>query len=98
MAWPTLVYVEVANTVLRLHRNRLARLDEALRILDVMQAVTADTRPVELLVRDAWELALARKLTVYDACYLVLAEGLDVPLVTADRRLAAATENAVLLD
>ena len=98
VAWPTLVYVEVAHTVLRLHRNRIARLDEALRVLDVLKSVTADARPVELLVRDAWGLALVRNLTVYDACYVVLAEGLGVPLVTADRRLAAATENAVILD
>ena len=98
MAWPTLVYVEVAHTVLRLHRNRLARLDEALRILDALKSVSADAHPVEPLIGDAWELALGRKLTVYDACYVVLAEALDVPLITADRRLAAATENAILLD
>jgi len=95
--WPTLVYVEVGHTVLRLHRNHLARLEEAKRIVDTHLAVDADARPVESLVEGAWELALVRSLTVYDACYVVLAEALDVPLVTADRRLAEATPNAVLL-
>jgi predicted nucleic acid-binding protein len=38
-----------------------------------------------------------RRLTVYDAVSVVLAEGLDAPLVTADRQLANATEQAVLL-
>ena len=83
--------------MLRLHRNHLARLEEAKRIVDTHLAVDADARPVESLVEGAWELALVRSLTVYDACYVVLAEALDVPLVTADRRLAEATPSAVLL-
>src|SRR4051794_24470130 len=41
--------------------------------------------------------AFERGLTVYDAAYVVLAEALDAPLVTAERRLAEATERAVLL-
>ena len=41
--------------------------------------------------------SLVQQLSVYDACYVVLAEALDAPLVTADRRLAEATANAVLL-
>jgi len=97
VAWPTLLYPEVAHTVLRLHRNRLASLAEARRILDTLLALSAETRPVESLVAIAWGVALARSLTVYDACYIVLAEALDAPLVTADRRLAEATPNAVLL-
>lgn len=62
-----------------------------------MHALDANARPVESLVRAAWATALSRGLTVYDACYVVLAETLDVPLVTADRGLATATPNAVLL-
>jgi len=33
---------------------------------------------------------VAQSLTSYDACYLALAETLDAPLVTLDRKLAAA--------
>jgi len=40
------------------------------------------------LLGRCWE--LRSTLTVYDAAYVALAEALDVPLVTADRRLAAA--------
>ncbi len=40
-----------------------------------------------LLVR-CWE--LHDNLTVYDASYVALAEALDVPLLTGDRRLASA--------
>jgi predicted nucleic acid-binding protein len=41
--------------------------------------------------------AVERRLTLHDAAYVVLAEALDAPLVTADRQLANATEQAVLL-
>jgi len=42
-------------------------------------------------------LALELGLSSYDASYLALAQSLDVPLVTADRRLAAAAPLAELL-
>lgn len=45
----------------------------------------------------AMAVALDRGLSVYDAAYVVLAEALDAPLVTADRQLANATEQGVLL-
>jgi predicted nucleic acid-binding protein len=41
--------------------------------------------------------ALSSELSVYDACYAVLAEAEDAVLVTADRRLAAAVTEAELL-
>jgi predicted nucleic acid-binding protein len=94
--WPTLIYAEVANALLQLHRHGLS-IDRARAALDAMHAHDANARPVESLVRAAWAMALSRSLTVYDACYVVLAEALDVPLVTADRRLAEATRNAVPL-
>jgi predicted nucleic acid-binding protein len=66
-------------------------------VLDTLYAVPAEVRTVESLARHAWVLALDRRLTVYDACYIVVAEALDAPLVTADRRLAGATRNSVLI-
>lgn len=50
------------------------------------------------LAPPALEVALDRGLTPSDACYVVLAELRGATLVTADRKLAAATPNAVLLD
>ncbi|MHB8469292.1 MAG: type II toxin-antitoxin system VapC family toxin [Gaiellaceae bacterium] len=97
VAWPTLVYPEVAHVVLRLHRNGRLTHDRANLTMRTLFAVAAHARPVESLVGSAWPVALDRKISVYDACYVVLAEALDAPLVTADRRLAAATANAVLL-
>ena len=44
--------------------------------------------PHGFLLPRAWE--LRNNLTAYDAVYVALAEALDAPLVTRDRRLAAA--------
>ena len=43
-----------------------------------------------LLLEAACRLAGAKRLTLYDAAFLALAETLDCPIVTADRRLADA--------
>ena len=44
--------------------------------------------PHEVLLPRVWE--LRNNLTAYDAVYVALAEALDAPLLTRDRRLAAA--------
>ena len=44
--------------------------------------------PHDLLLPRVWE--LRNNLTAYDAVYVALAEALDAPLLTRDRRLAAA--------
>jgi predicted nucleic acid-binding protein len=44
------------------------------------------------LIRRAWE--LRHNFSFYDGLYVALAEGLDVPLVTLDRRLARAAGDA----
>lgn len=54
-------------------------------------------RPLSALAGPALRLSLDRDLSVYDACYLALAEATGATLVTADRGLAAAATDAVLL-
>jgi predicted nucleic acid-binding protein len=49
------------------------------------------------LAADALERALELGLSVYDACYVVLADAADATFVTADRRLAAAVSRAAVL-
>jgi predicted nucleic acid-binding protein len=47
-----------------------------------------DLFPYESLAQRVWQ--LRRNLTSYDAAYVALAEALDAPLVTLDRRLSEA--------
>jgi predicted nucleic acid-binding protein len=47
------------------------------------------------LIEDALTLADQKKLTAYDACYAVLAQKLDLPLITADAPLASAVDWAI---
>ena len=96
-AWPAHLYVEVAHSLLRLTRARQISPGRASESLSDVLAIRGQVGSAQTLVEAAFALALERRLSVYDAAYVVLAEVLDAPLVTADRRLAEATEQAVLL-
>lgn len=83
---PEIIDLEVASVVRRLRlagslSERRARF--AIDDLEAMPFVRAPHRP---LLRRSWE--LRSNLSVYDAAYVVLAELLAAPLLTADARLA----------
>jgi predicted nucleic acid-binding protein len=85
---PDLVDVE---TVAVLRRRWLAGdlSDERFRAaVDDLLALPITRFPVGPLMVRAFE--LRANVTAYDACYVALAEALDCPLITADRRLANA--------
>jgi predicted nucleic acid-binding protein len=96
-AWPELALVEIANGLLRLVRGRRLAEADALRATSRFVAAPVRCEPLALLALPAFRLAAERALSVYDAAYVVLAEGLGAQLVTADRRLAAATEKSILI-
>lgn len=86
---PYLIDVEVVSTWRKLtaagrldgRRAEIARIN--LRELPIRRV------PHTRMMERCWE--LRHNVTIYDAVYVALAEALDVPLVTADRRLANAT-------
>ena len=85
---PDLVDVE---TVSVLRRRWLAGdlSDERFRgAVDDLLALPITRFPVGPFMVRAFE--LRANITAYDACYVALAEALDCPLITADRRLANA--------
>lgn len=84
---PELIDIEVAN-ILRKSVLRRERSPERAGSLLAAWARNAVVRHSHAHLLDAvWR--LRGSITPYDASYVALASALDVPLVTADRRLAA---------
>ena len=92
----TLAFTEVANALLGYVRVGALTLNDATAALDALAGVPWLLHGTEL-ARAALGTALDLGLSAYDGTYAALAESLDVPLVTADRRLAAAAADAELL-
>ncbi len=94
---PDLFYIECANILLKYARRfgrplKDSQADVAdLKLLSLKPTSTAD------LMEDSLLLASEKKLTAYDACYAVLSQKLDIPLITADEPLARAVETAILI-
>lgn len=94
---PDLIVPESTHALVRLVRAGRLDLDDARRL-----AGNIDRAPLEVhsglgSMGPALELARARSLSGYDAFYAVLSDVLELPLVTADRTLAAAVGRAVLV-
>lgn len=84
--------IEVGNALLlAMRRRRISpeRRNEALEQLTKLQ-LTVDGHTLERVWTDSLALADAYRLTLYDACYLELAQRRGLPLATLDRDLRAA--------
>jgi predicted nucleic acid-binding protein len=87
---PDLFWPEVGNILWKaLRQGRMSRTsaEEAITILQERKFATAPTAP---LLEDAFAIAAAHERTVYDGIYVALAVHANLPLVTADERLANA--------
>lgn len=84
---PDLFYIECANILWKYVRRFNYASDEALSDLSDLLRLNLDAVATSDLLVDALTLAAGHGLSVYDACYVVLANLLDIPLVTADARL-----------
>ena len=94
---PDLVYAEVGKALLVEHRAGLMKAAEVTISLERLLRIPIGAVSTTTLIRNASAIALARGLSAYDACYVALAEANDAVLVTADRKLAAATNRAELI-
>ncbi len=85
---PDLLYAECANTVWKYVSHHRYAPQQAQAALDALGALALQVIPTQLLFQEAFRLGLRFRITVYDACYLALAQRLRCPLVTEDKDLA----------
>lgn len=86
---PTLWRSEFLNVLTTAVRAHVLTLVQAHETWQVAQTIFANSE-IEVSGDDVLEAAAARKLSAYDAQFVVAATDLDVPLVTSDRRIQAA--------
>lgn len=84
---PDLFFVECANILWKYVRRFNYAADEARRDLNDLMQLNLAAVDTENLLAAAFDLAVENDLTVYDACYVALANLLELPLLTADKRL-----------
>ena len=88
LAAPCLFSAEAANILRRLALGGTLTADEATLAHTDLHDLRAEMFPYAPFARRIWE--LRENVTCYDAWYVAIAEALDAPLATLDRRLAQA--------
>ena len=78
--------IEVLSVLRRLTMRSSMPAHAAREALDAFGALQIARHPLRRLIPRIW--SLRDEVSAYDAGYVALAEALDVPLLTADRRLA----------
>ena len=94
---PSLILVETANALVNQGRFRGLELATARLLFANVLGLPLELVPESVLAADALVLAAELGLSAYDALYVALAAGRDLPLLTADRRLAASYHGATLV-
>ena len=92
---PDLFYIECANILLKYTKRYKRPLEDSLADLKDLNALALHSTSTAELIEDALKLAQQKNITAYDACYAVLAQKLELPLITADMPLASAIDWAV---
>ena len=85
---PDLLRVEVLSVIRRHAASGELTKREADHAVDDLLALPISIYPTFALLRRCW--ALRGSVTAHDACYVALAEALDVTFLTADAKLANA--------
>ena len=85
---PDLFFVECANILWKYARRFDYPAENAHQDLVDLRALALRSVSTADLISPALELALENNITAYDACYIALAKGTNLPLITADHSLA----------
>ena len=86
---PQLVLVEATNVLRRLERERVLDPRDADEARSDLLLLPLELFPFAPLADRVWD--LRRTVSSYDAWYIALAEAIDAPLATLDRRLRRAS-------
>lgn len=93
---PHLLDVEVAQVIRRYAADGEIDGERGRLLLTDLADFPLQRYPHDFLLSRIWD--LRNNLTAYDAAYVALAEALDVPLLTRDKRLAAAGGHRVQIE
>lgn len=93
---PHLLDVEVAQALRRYEKGAVLPVDRVQRALRALPRLGLRRHEHAMFLPRVRE--LRDNLTAYDAVYVALAEALDAPLLTMDRRLAAAPGHRARVD
>ena len=94
---PDLFYIECTNILLKYMRRFKRSLEDSRADLTGLNLLALKSTPTSLLIEAALDLAYDKNLTAYDACYVVLAKRMDIPLITADMAVVKAIQWAIWL-
>jgi predicted nucleic acid-binding protein len=94
---PDLFYIECTNILLKYMRRFGRSLENSRADLADLNLLALKSTSTSLLMEAALDLANDKSLTAYDACYVVLAEQMDIPLITADVAVVKVIEWAIWL-
>ena len=86
---PHLLDVEIAQVLRRYVREKTIAASRGEEALQDLNDLPLNRYPHDILMPRVWELRAV--LTAYDAVYIALAELLDAPLLTCDRKIALAS-------
>lgn len=90
---PDLINAEVLNAIRRLERTGEVSAQLAAKAVADLEGSPVERLPTTSMLEAVW--SLRHNVTPRDACYVVTARAFDVPLLTADLRLARAPKLGV---
>ncbi|BFU91921.1 MAG: ribonuclease VapC12 [Nitrospira sp.] len=93
---PHLLDLEILQVLRRYCANGEITLDRAEQAVADYLDLPITRYAHDVFVRRVWE--LRQNLTAYDGVYVALAEALSAPLITRDRRLAAASGHRAIIE
>jgi predicted nucleic acid-binding protein len=94
---PDLFYIECDNVLWKYIRWAGLEQDVALADLENLSQLDLQVTSTADLMTDALQIAAHYSITAYDACYIALANRLDLPLVTADVKMVGLTPSTYWL-